>query len=130
MREILTIQLRLPARLLIVLWFLLPSLLQAQDEVVRYGYTVVNTYPHNIDAFTQGLVFREGYLFEGTGKNGRSSLSKINLEDGAVLMSKDLSRRYFGEGIEIVGDKIFQLTWQSHLVFVHDKISFDSIESH
>ena len=103
---------------------------QAQEDVTRYGYNILNTYPHNINSFTQGLVYHEGYLFEGTGKNGQSNLSKINLEDGEVLMSKSMSQRYFGEGIEIVDDKIYQLTWKSHLVFVHDKETFESIESH
>ncbi len=107
-----------------------PILSQAQEPVARYGYNILNTYPHNINSFTQGLVYHEGFLFEGTGKNGQSSLSKINLEDGEVLQSKNMSQRYFGEGIEIVDDKIYQLTWQSHLVFVHDKTTFESIESH
>lgn len=130
MGEILTIQLRRSPALLLALLLLASPLLSAQEQIARYGYKVVNTYPHNIEAFTQGLLYHEGYLYEGTGKNGRSSISKIKLEDGSVLMSKDLSQRYFGEGIEIVGDKIYQLTWQSHLVFVYDKNSFESIESH
>ncbi|GJM13862.1 MAG: glutamine cyclotransferase [Pseudohongiella sp.] len=117
-------------QLLFLLLCGLPGLGLAQEDVPRYGYNILNTYPHNINSFTQGLVYHEGYLFEGTGKNGQSSLSKINLEDGEVLMSKSLSQRYFGEGIEIVDDKIYQLTWQSHLVFVHDKTTFDSVESH
>ncbi|MDP6414288.1 MAG: glutaminyl-peptide cyclotransferase [Gammaproteobacteria bacterium] len=102
----------------------------AQEAVQEYSYAVVNTYPHNIESFTQGLVYRGGYLWEGTGKNGLSSLSKINLEDGQVLMEKRLNRRYFGEGIEIVGDKIYQLTWQSNMVFVYEKESFDTAGSH
>lgn len=130
MGEILSIQLSRLRVILCSLLLLVPPLSMAQDQLVRYGYNVVNTYPHNIEAFTQGLVFHEGFLYEGTGKNGRSSLSKINLEDGEVLMSKNLSQRYFGEGIEIVGDRIYQLTWQSHLVFVHDKETFESISSH
>ena len=105
-------------------------LAQAQGQVPRYGYDILNIYPHNINSFTQGLVYREGFLFEGTGKNGQSSLSKINLENGEVLQSKNMSQRYFGEGIEIVDEKIYQLTWQSHLVFVYDKTTFESIESH
>lgn len=130
MGEILSIQLsRLRVLFCALLVLALPSS-YAQEQVLRYGYKVVNTYPHNIEAFTQGLVFHEGFLYEGTGKNGRSMLSKINLEDGEVLMSKNLSQRYFGEGIEIVGDKIYQLTWQSHLVFVHDKATFESVGSH
>lgn len=97
----------------------------AQEDVPRFGYKVVQTYPHDINAFTQGLVFHEGYLFEGTGKNGQSSLSKVNLDDASVLQSTSLNRRYFGEGIEIVGDKIYQLTWRSNMVFVYDKYSFE-----
>ena len=103
---------------------------QAQNGVSFYGYNVVNTYPHDINAFTQGLVYREGFLYEGTGKNGQSTLSKRTLEDAAVLESTRLNRRYFGEGIEIVGDKIFQLTWQSHMVFVYDKSSFAQLGTH
>lgn len=130
MGEILRTQPKRSSITLFLFLFLVPVLSQAQEEVARYGYNVVNTYPHNIESFTQGLFFHENYLFEGTGKNGRSSLSKINLEDGEVLMSKNLSQRYFGEGIEVVGDKIYQLTWQSHLVFVYDKSSFESVGSH
>ena len=117
----------------VLLFFLLSGmsiLAQAQGQVPRYGYDILNIYPHNINSFTQGLVYREGFLFEGTGKNGQSSLSKINLENGEVLQSKNMSQRYFGEGIEIVDEKIYQLTWQSHLVFVYDKTTFESIESH
>lgn len=118
---------------MVLLFFLLSGmsiLAQAQGQVPRYGYDILNIYPHNINSFTQGLVYREGFLFEGTGKNGQSSLSKINLENGEVLQSKNMSQRYFGEGIEIVDEKIYQLTWQSHLVFVYDKTTFESIESH
>lgn len=129
-REILSSHPKLAHALLLLLLCNASFLSQAQEQVPRYGYNILNTYPHNINSFTQGLVFHEGYLFEGTGKNGQSSLSKINLEDGEVLMTKQLSQRYFGEGIEIVDDRIYQLTWQSHLVFVHDKATFDSIESH
>ena len=125
-----SIRLKQSQILLFLLFWAVHPLSQAQEQVVRYGYNILNTYPHNINSFTQGLVYHEGYLFEGTGKNGQSNLSKINLEDGEVLMSKNMSQRYFGEGIEIVGDKIYQLTWQSHLVFVHDKTTFESIESH
>lgn len=103
---------------------------QEQDQTPRYGYTVVNRFPHDINAFTQGLVYHQGYLYEGTGKNGQSALSKIDLESGEVLQSERLSQRYFGEGIEVVADKIYQLTWRSHMVFVYDKNSFEQIGSH
>lgn len=101
-----------------------------QEGPREYGFRILNTYPHNIDAFTQGLIYHEGYLFEGTGKNGLSTLSKINLEDNKVLMTKRLSRRYFGEGIEVVGDKIYQLTWTSNMVFVWDKNNFEQLGTH
>lgn len=106
------------------------SIVYSQDSIQRYGYQIVNTYPHDINSFTQGLIYHEGFLFEGTGKKGQSSLSKINVEDGEVLMSTPLSRRYFGEGVEVAGDKIFQLTWQSNIVFVYDKNTLESIGSH
>ncbi len=99
-------------------------------EPVRYGYRVIKSYPSEINAFTQGLVFHEGFLFRGTGKRGDSKLSKIDLESGEVLLEHDLSNRYFGEGIEIVGDRLFQLTWQSNLVFEYDKSNFDILGTH
>jgi glutamine cyclotransferase len=102
----------------------------AQAEVPVYGFEVVNTYPHRTDAFTQGLEFNGGYLYEGTGRNGRSSLSRIDWEQGAVLQSIRLPSRYFGEGISIVGERIFQLTWQSNIVFVYDLNTFETITSH
>lgn len=101
-----------------------------QEPVKQYGYRIVNSFPHDITAFTQGLVYRDGYVYEGTGKNGLSTLSKRNLDDGEVLLSTRLSRRYFGEGIEIVDNKVFQLTWQSNMVFVYDKENFERLGSH
>ena len=117
-------------RILFLVLCVLAPLAYAQQGPVRYGYRVVNTYPHDITAFTQGLVYHEGFLFEGTGKRGLSKLSKFNLEDASELLTKSLSQRYFGEGIEVVDDKIYQLTWQSHMVFVYDKHSFDQLETH
>ncbi|MFM1896653.1 MAG: hypothetical protein RLZZ385_1727 [Pseudomonadota bacterium] len=105
-------------------------LLPVSAQVPVHGFKVINTYPHDPQAFTQGLVFEDGYLYEGTGRNGQSRLSKIRLEDGAVEMTTRLSDRYFGEGIEIVGDKIFQLTWQSHMVFVYNKEDFSPAGNH
>mgnify|MGYP001112594179 CR=1 FL=1 len=102
----------------------------AQEELLRYDYRIINSYPHNINAFTQGLIYHQGNLYEGTGKNGQSSLSKIDLETGEVLLATRLSNRYFGEGIEIVRDRIFQLTWRSHLVFVYDASNFEQLDTH
>lgn len=90
-----------------------------------YGYRVVNAYPHDINAFTQGLFFHDGHLYEGTGKHGMSRLSRRSLEDAGALQSAALNRRYFGEGIEVVGDRIYQLTWRSNVVFVYDRDSFE-----
>ena len=116
--------------LLVGIFLLSPLTLIAQEEVIQYGYRILNTYPHNIKSFTQGLIYHDGYMYEGTGKRGLSSLSKINLEDAEVLTTKRLNRRYFGEGIEVVDNKIYQLTWQSNIVFVWDKVSFEPLGTH
>jgi glutaminyl-peptide cyclotransferase len=76
----------------------------------EYTYAVVNIYPHDRNAFTQGLEYHEGALYEGTGLNGRSSLRKVQLKDGTVERRVDLDPQYFGEGITVVGDEVFQLT--------------------
>ena len=102
----------------------------AQQPVTRYGYRIVNIYPHDSQAFTQGLFFHDGYLYEGTGKVGASRLSKLRLEDASVVLSRPLSNRYFGEGIERVGKRIYQLTWKSHMVFVYDRDSFAPVDTY
>lgn len=117
-------------RIPILLLWLVAASLAAQEQAPRYGYTVVNRYPHDSNAFTQGLLYHDGQLYEGTGKNGQSSLRRIDLETGEVLQAARLSQRYFGEGIEVVGDRIFQLTWRSHMVFVYDRDSFEQLGSH
>ena len=101
----------------------------AQDPQI-YGYKVVNTYPHEITAFTQGLIYRDGHLWEGTGKNGLSRLARIDLETGDLLQNVPLASRYFGEGIEMIGDRIYQLTWRAHMVFVYDRESLEQLETH
>jgi glutamine cyclotransferase len=85
-----------------------------------YGYRVLATYPHDSEAFTEGLVFLGGYLYEGTGLNGRSSIRQQNLTTGEVLRTASLPQQYFGEGITILGGQVYQLTWQSHIGFVYD----------
>jgi glutamine cyclotransferase len=89
-----------------------------------YTYQVVNVYPHDPQAFTQGLDYADGFLYEGTGLNGRSSLRRVIPETGDVVKQIDLDRKYFGEGIVVVGDRIVQLTWQSRVGFVYDRDSF------
>jgi glutamine cyclotransferase len=88
-------------------------------------YRVVNTYPHDPQAFTQGLVYENGHFYEGTGLNGQSTLRKVEIATGNILQIHALSDAYFGEGIAVFGDKIFQLTWRSNVAFVYDKASFE-----
>ena len=90
-------------------------------------YRIMNTYPHDNQAFTQGLVYHQGFLYEGTGLKGQSSLRKVELETGKVLQLYNLPDRYFGEGIVIWQDKIIQLTWQSRVGFVYDRETFEKL---
>ncbi len=92
-------------------------------HVRNYTYRVINTYPHDSRAFTQGLFFADGYLYEGTGLYGRSSLSKTTLHAGRALKSVNLSKELFGEGVTLCRDKVIQLTWKSRKVFVYSKDS-------
>ena len=90
-----------------------------------YGYTVVRTYPHDRQAFTQGLAFDDqGALYESTGQRGQSSLRRVELSSGAVLQRHDLPASLFGEGITVFGDCIIQLTWQAGRAFVYDRDTF------
>jgi glutamine cyclotransferase len=94
----------------------------AQDNpTARFGYEVVKAYPHDVEAFTQGLVFEGGELYEGTGHEGSSTLRKVDLASGEVLESRPLGARLFGEGITILGDKLYQLTWKNGVCLVYDK---------
>jgi len=93
-----------------------------------YSYNVVNTYPHDRSAFTQGLVFEDGVLYEGTGLNGRSTLRRVELETGEVLQIHELPAQFFGEGVTVYGNDIIQLTWQSHVGFVYDRDSFELLQ--
>ena len=90
----------------------------------QYTYRVVNTYPHDRTAFTQGLEYRDGFLYEGTGITGRSSVRKVDLTTGRVLQNFDVPQPFFGEGITLVGNQIIELTWQSQTGFVYDKSNF------
>jgi glutaminyl-peptide cyclotransferase len=95
----------------------------------QYSYRVVNTYPHDRTAFTQGLEFRDGFLYEGTGMTGRSSLRKVELTTGRVLQKYDVPTPFFGEGITAIHQQILQLTWQSQTGFVYDRSNFRLIRS-
>ncbi|MBC7901662.1 MAG: glutaminyl-peptide cyclotransferase [Saprospiraceae bacterium] len=103
---------------------------KASASVTIYTYDIVKTYPHDPKAFTQGLVFHEGFLFEGTGgKPSRgddffSSVRKVALESGKVLQKYDVPPEFFGEGITILGEKVYQLTWQERTGFVYNLSDF------
>jgi glutamine cyclotransferase len=89
------------------------------------GFEVIQTYPHDSRAWTEGLIFTDGVLYEGTGReNGPATLSKLEIATGAVLQRCELPVDFYGEGVTIFGDAIYQLTWKSHVGFVYDKASF------
>jgi len=92
-------------------------------------YQVIAVWPHDPGAFTQGLAYDQGYLFEGTGLVGRSSLRRVALQTGEVVQWHALSPDDFGEGITVFGDRIYQLTWLSHVGFVYDKTSFELLKT-
>lgn len=100
----------------------------ANSRPLQYTYVIINTFPHDANAFTEGLLFDSGFLFESTGLYGNSTLRRVELETGAVLQIVSLKPTDFGEGIAIVGNRIIQLTWQSHVGLVYDKVSFDLLQ--
>lgn len=91
------------------------------------GYKIVHTYPHNRDAFTQGLVYDNGVLFEGTGQESGSTLREVELETGKVIRQHNLDASLFGEGIALYHDRIYQVTWENKVGFVYDKLTFKVI---
>jgi glutamine cyclotransferase len=93
-------------------------------NVPVYSYKLINAYPHDRTAYTQGLAFENGFIYEGTGLYGKSSLRKADLKTGKVLQRHAHPIRYFGEGITVLNDKIFQVTWRSRVAFVYDRDSF------
>jgi glutaminyl-peptide cyclotransferase len=93
------------------------------------GYKIIHTYPHDAGAFTQGLVYYDGFLYEGTGLNGKSSIRKVELSTGKVLQKADLLAGYFGEGITLWKDKLIELTWQTKIGFVYDRVSFKQLRT-
>src|SRR5690606_32227360 len=96
----------------------------AGAAVQVFDYEVVNRYPHDRGAFTQGLLYRDGFLYESTALTGRSSLRKVMLETGAVIRNQRLDRQYFGEGLADWDGQLIQLTWQSGTGFVYELDTF------
>jgi glutamine cyclotransferase len=94
-----------------------------------YTYEIINTYPHDITSYTQGLEFYKGDLYESTGQYGESKLRKLDYKKGGVLKNINLSTAYFGEGLSVLNDKIYQLTWKEGRGLVYDINSFEQIET-
>lgn len=94
-----------------------------------WGFRVVATYPHDPNAYTQGLVFIDGVLYEGTGQWGESELRRVDLDSGSVVQSHKLADEYFGEGIVLLNDRIYQITWKAGIAFVYDRETFEQISS-
>lgn len=103
-----------------------------KSNVPVYAYDIVKTYPHDPAAFTQGLVYQNGVLYEGTGGRAddpfHSSLRKVEFETGKILQKHDLAAEYFGEGITIVNDKVYQLTWKERTAFVYNLSDFSPVK--
>jgi glutamine cyclotransferase len=93
------------------------------------GYRVVHAYPHDPQAFTQGLIYLDGHLYESTGLTGRSSLRMVDLETGRVEQRIDLPSQDFAEGLAPWGSTLVQLTWQNHVAFVYDRFSFRQLST-
>lgn len=109
----------------LLLLALLPVATGAMAAIPTYDFKVVRSYPHDTQAFTEGLLYRDGFLYESTGLNGKSSIRKVNLETGKVLQSKDIPPQYFGEGLTAWGDTLVGLTWQTQTGFVFDLKTFE-----
>src|SRR5262244_3356709 len=103
-----------------------PSVPPAASQAPVYHYSIVHSYPHDPEAFTEGLEYRDGFLYESTGLNGRSSIRKVKIETGEVVQQRNLGREYFGEGITFWKDDLFDLTSTSEIAFVYDAKAFAS----
>jgi glutaminyl-peptide cyclotransferase len=95
--------------------------------IPEYSYQVVHTYRHDPTAYTQGLLYLDGFLYEGTGWNARSSIRKVRLETGEVLQKRSISDAYFGEGIVNWKDRLIEITWQTQVGFVYDLATFQPL---
>jgi glutamine cyclotransferase len=104
-----------------------PTQMTVPARVPTYTYEVINAYPHDTAAFTQGLVFDHGVLYESTGLNGSSSLRRVELETGKVLNQKKVPDEFFAEGLALFNGRLYQLTWQTQRGFVYELDSFNMI---
>lgn len=97
----------------------------ADKKPAIYTYEIVNSFPHDTKAYTQGLEYYNGFLYETTGRRGQSTLRKVDIKSGKVLQKIDLDKQYFGEGMTILNDKIYWLTWEAKKGFVYDLKTFE-----
>jgi glutamine cyclotransferase len=100
-----------------------------QPPVPTFGFEVVRSFPHDRQAFTQGLIYRDGWLYEGTGLNGRSGIRKVKLDTGEVVQVQPLDQQHFGEGITDWKGSLIQLTWRSEIGFVYDLETFQQTKT-
>ncbi len=101
----------------------------SDTAVPHYTYKIINTYPHDPNAFTQGLIYEDGILYEGTGLNGKSTLRETDLESGQIIRELQLAELYFGEGITIFDDHLYQLTWRNGTGFIYDRDTWELLET-
>ena len=94
------------------------------QEIPTYSYKIKNSWPHDKRAYTQGLIFMDGILWESTGQYGASSLRKVDLKTGKVIKQISVPEKYFAEGMTVFNNKVFQLTWQEHKGFIYDPATF------
>src|ERR1051326_1389598 len=109
---------------LAVLIFAATSLVRAYAAIPEYSAVIVKSHPHDPAAFTEGLLYDKGRLYESTGRSGQSSIREVNLETGEVTRRQNLDPEYFGEGIVIWKDRLIQLTWKNQIGFVYDLNTF------
>ncbi len=106
-----------------------PHISKDAQTPVNYTYEIISTFNHDPDAFTQGLIYDKGIMYEGTGLYGQSTLRKVDYKTGTVLKFQKLSAEYFGEGLTLWKDKLIQLTWTTQTGFVYDKESFKLLKT-
>ena len=99
------------------------------DVAPTWRHEVDRSFPHDADAFTQGLLFRDGFLYESTGQKGRSSLRKVEIETGKVVQRLGVGNQYFAEGLAAWGTQLIQLTWETNIGFVYDRATFKTLRT-
>jgi glutamine cyclotransferase len=118
-------------RISLLAFFVFAAMLSAQPPASHKTdtYRIIHTYPHDPNAFTQGLIYVDGHLYESTGLNGRSSLRMVDLPTGKILQKYDVPAEFFGEGLTDWGSTLIQLTWREHRAFVYDRFSFSLLKT-